>query len=66
MTRRLGTGVRAGVASAAVALVAGGLGVLSGGGVAHAAGPDPAGTVYVADESTHSIDVFAAGTKSGR
>jgi sugar lactone lactonase YvrE len=31
-------------------------------GVARAAGPDPAGTIYVADESTNSIDVFAAGT----
>ena len=31
-------------------------------GVARAAGPDPAGTIYVSDESTNSIDVFAAGT----
>jgi hypothetical protein len=29
---------------------------------ASAAGPDPAGTVYVSDESTNSIDVFAPGT----
>ena len=28
-------------------------------GVAQAAGPDPAGTIYVSDESTNSIDVFA-------
>ncbi len=30
--------------------------------MARAAGPDPAGTIYVSDESTNSIDVFAAGT----
>jgi sugar lactone lactonase YvrE len=31
-------------------------------GVATATGPDPAGTVYVSDESTNSIDVFPPGT----
>jgi sugar lactone lactonase YvrE len=40
----------------------GGAAVVIGAGPALAAGPDPAGTVYVSDESTHSIDVFAPGT----
>ena len=32
-------------------------------GVADAAtGPDPAGTIYVSDESSHSMDVFAPGS----
>ncbi len=31
-------------------------------GVAAAAGPDPAGTIYVSDGATHGIDVFPAGS----
>ena len=35
---------------------------LLGEGVAHAAGPDPEGTIYVADFEANAIDVFAPGS----
>src|SRR5271167_4123186 len=45
---------------AAIALVASGMATLSP-QVAQANGPDPGGTIYVADEGANAIDVFAAG-----
>ncbi len=49
--------IRVGVS---LALSTGALALL-GTGVAHAAGPDPEGTIYVADYETSSIDIFAPG-----
>jgi hypothetical protein len=37
-------------------------GLLFGSGVAQAAGPDPQGTIYVADNGTSSVDIFPPGS----